>query len=186
MNEETILHIGQALVAYNPGWCKGFFVTKDFIATAGHCLKDRPFDNVEVHLRNGTVMYGSIAAVDFQKDIGLIRVHPSHAQQPVELSKSELGMGYQVAHAQLLTDRHDKGHPFNIEYGIFNKMVKPSLWANQWTTEMLAMELQSQKGCSGSPIIHDGKVHGVLVAGNDFGEVFAVPSKYIIDLIKGL
>lgn len=185
LNHNSLLKLGASLVAIEPGWSAGFFIREDLILTAGHCLRDRP-TVLEIHTRTGEVIWGRIVAIDSEVDIGLISVpRERHKATPLSFlqepliwplfyfEKSPISLGV------LMKETNHNGHPFEVEYGHYiGDTVVPG-----WETDLHHLKVYSRKGFSGAPIIHNDQVCGMLVAGNDWGEVFAVPSKYLQDFI---
>lgn len=177
-----ILEVGQAVIRYDPGWCSGFFVRPDLIATAGHCLRNRHSTNVDIHLRNGELIKGECSVADFGWDIGFIKVSPySHRQRPLSLDKEQPSFGVEIYNATLMADRNHNGRPFNVEFGKFYGTLPAT---EKWKTEHFWSTAASKGGYSGAPFIYFGKVVALLVAGNNSGHTFGVPSKYIESLMR--
>jgi len=125
----------------------GSLVAPDLILTCNHVVKDREKDVVEVMFGNWDVVTGKVLKVDTTYDLALIKLDAPRAEAPATITSATMGDDVTI---------NGFGYgPYLAQKGIYKERDKDNKWG-------IVKGAQARSGDSGGPVMHDGKVVGVL------------------------
>ena len=147
----------------------GFFVDDGLILTANHVVKFAEI--VDVQLSTGEILLGKIVRTDVGNDLALIRVdvseHPS-----LSLSETDELDGLEIW-----------GYPSAQNFGYDLKKTGAVLDSIEEGELLLTASVEG--GSSGSPVLRDDEVVGIVVKGNpNKGRVSAVGAETLKDFLN--
>ena len=157
----------------------GFLIDgRGYLVTNAHILKGK---GVVVN-NNGTDLTATIAYIDKEKDLALLKID-DESFKPV----SSLPYSFKRSSFDLGADIYTLGYPRDVI--VYNSGYISATSGHEGDTSSLQISLPANPGNSGGPVLNkNGEIVGILSARETDAEgvVFAVKSKEIYDMLNDL
>lgn len=179
INPQQIQH-STVKIIYKNEQGTGFFITKNIILTAYHIILDEVIidDSIQIVLNDGSVQKCQVLSIDEENDICLLSSQfENHDYLPLFQSPIRINENWETY-----------GFPYQGEqeglrlYGAINQLIDNEKYDFTLNCNEIDVDY-NYDGLSGSSVVSDGKVIGVVLKQLD-DKIGAISLSKIIDLLK--